>query len=69
MGKVKPPKKKVGYLAQMEREAILSALRAYGGHRTHTAEFLGITVRGLRIKLAQYELQGFEVTPSSATPR
>ncbi|MBX6423061.1 sigma-54 dependent transcriptional regulator [Thermosulfurimonas sp. F29] len=50
-GKFKP-------LRELEREAILEALRACGGNRTRAAELLGISVRTLRNKLRLYRAQG-----------
>jgi Bacterial regulatory protein, Fis family len=52
-------------LSELEREHILSTLRRCRGNRTHAARSLGISVRGLRIKLATYSGMGVEV-PSAA---
>jgi len=41
-------------LEEMECDLILRTLEAEGGNRTNTAEVLGISVRTLRNKLAQY---------------
>ncbi|GAH57440.1 unnamed protein product, partial [marine sediment metagenome] len=42
-------------------ELILKTLEARGGNRTVTAEVLGISVRTLRNKLAQYgEMEAFK---------
>ncbi len=41
-------------IAEMERELILNTLEVQGGNRTTTAEILGISVRTLRNKLAEY---------------
>ena len=41
-------------IAEMERELILKTLEVQGGNRTTTAEILGISVRTLRNKLAEY---------------
>ncbi|RKX60081.1 MAG: sigma-54-dependent Fis family transcriptional regulator [Thermodesulfobacteriota bacterium] len=46
-------------LHELEREAILKALKITKGNRTKAAELLGITVRTLRNKLKQYQQQGF----------
>jgi transcriptional regulator with PAS, ATPase and Fis domain len=52
-------------LHQMEREAIISTLRATGGNRTRTATVLGLSIRALRNKITLYLAQGIEVPPSS----
>ena len=43
-----------GSLADMEKQAILKALRDSGGNRTHAAEKLGISRRTLHRKIAEY---------------
>lgn len=45
-------------LEEMEREAILKALRLTKGNKTKAAELLGITVRTLRNKLKEYQERG-----------
>ncbi|ATC64084.1 sigma-54-dependent Fis family transcriptional regulator [Nibricoccus aquaticus] len=45
-------------LEEMEKQAILSALRATNGNRTKTAEMLKISIRTLRNKLNEYRAQG-----------
>jgi Response regulator containing CheY-like receiver, AAA-type ATPase, and DNA-binding domains len=45
-------------LDELEREAILRALRLTGGNKAKAAELLGITVRTIRNKLKQYEELG-----------
>jgi Bacterial regulatory protein, Fis family len=52
-------------LLDLEREHILETLRRCLGNRTHTARSLGISVRGLSIKLATYAKMGAEVPPPS----
>ncbi len=44
-------------LAEIEREAIRRTLQHTDGHRTQTAELLGISVRTLQRKLKEFELQ------------
>jgi hypothetical protein len=48
-------------LAEVEREHVLNALRLCGYNRTHAASVLGISIRGLRLKLHQYGAQGISV--------
>ncbi len=43
-------------LAELEREAIRRTLEHTGGHRTQTAELLGISVRTLQRKLKEFEM-------------
>jgi two-component system response regulator FlrC len=45
-----------GTLEDMERDAIVAALAAAGGHRKRTAEILGIGLRTLYEKLKRYDL-------------
>ena len=45
-------------LDELEREAILKALKLTGGNKAKAAELLGITVRTIRNKLKQYEELG-----------
>ena len=54
-------------LLDLEREHILNTLRQCRGNRTHTARSLGISVRGLRIKLASYAEMGADVPPPAAS--
>ena len=56
-------------LLDLEREHILSTLRQCRGNRTHTARSLGISVRGLRIKLAGSAEMGVDVPPPAAIYR
>ena len=48
-------------LAEVERQHVLGALIFCAGNRTHTADILKISLRGLRDKLRQYEKSGFYV--------
>jgi len=43
-------------LKDIEKEAIIAALKKTGGHRKKTAELLGISVRTLQYKIKQYGL-------------
>jgi two-component system response regulator FlrC len=45
-------------LNDIERNVILEALKYHNGNRTHTAKALGISIRTLRNKLADYRLMG-----------
>ena len=50
-------------LEQIEREAIIGALRRFNGHRQKTAKALGIGVRTLGLKLKKWkELELVEAT-------
>jgi Bacterial regulatory protein, Fis family len=52
----------VGYtVEEVERELILNSLDQYGGCRTYTANVLGISIRCLRNKIAQYAAMGIPV--------
>jgi len=50
-------------LEEIERQAILQALREHGHNRTETAKSLGISRRALIYKLQRFREQGFEVDP------
>jgi DNA-binding NtrC family response regulator len=52
---------KVLTIAELERQAILHALKRNSGNRTHTAKMLGISLRTLRNKLAQYRAAGIDI--------
>jgi len=45
-------------LNDIERNVILEALKYHHGNRTHTAKALGISIRTLRNKLAEYRMIG-----------
>jgi DNA-binding NtrC family response regulator len=57
----------LGYLATVELNAVLAALNAHNGNRTHTAAFLGISIRGLHFKLTHYASLGYSV-PEAPQP-
>lgn len=46
---------------EMERELILATLKRTGGNRTTAAKLLGISLRTLRNKLAEYRAEGIEI--------
>jgi two-component system response regulator FlrC len=48
-------------LDDIERNVILEALQYHSGNRTHTARALGISIRTLRNKLADYRRMGIHV--------
>lgn len=48
-------------LDDIERSVILNALKYHQGNRTHTAKALGISIRTLRNKLADYRRAGLRV--------
>lgn len=48
-------------LDDIERNVILDALHFHQGNRTHTANSLGISIRTLRNKIADYRKMGLEV--------
>lgn len=52
-------------LAEVERTHILDTLTYCHGNRTQTAKFLGISLRGLRIKLYNYNHSGYVVCGSA----
>jgi DNA-binding NtrC family response regulator len=54
-------------LDELEKRAIIEALRRTGGNRTHAATALGISIRTLRNKLAAYRAQGLDLEPIRIT--
>jgi DNA-binding NtrC family response regulator len=48
-------------LEDLERDAILGALREFGGNRTAAAQALGISVRKLQYKIKEYQQQGISL--------
>jgi len=48
-------------LAEVERAYILQVLHDCYGNRTRAAKLLGISIRGLRIKLSDFANEGFSV--------
>ena len=51
-------------LAEVERQAIVQALRKHDFNRTETAKALGISRRALLYKLQRFREQGYPVDPS-----
>jgi len=54
-------------LEEVERDHVLETLKHFLGNRTKAAEALGISIRGLRIKLNGYRASGFVVEPARRT--
>jgi DNA-binding NtrC family response regulator len=54
-------------IAEMERRLILDTLRATNNNRTRAAQQLGISIRTLRNKLAEYRAAG-SLPPEAAMP-
>ena len=48
-------------IADVERDMIINTLDHVLGNRTHAANILGISIRTLRNKLAQYKEEGLDV--------
>lgn len=51
-------------IADVERDMIIDTLGHCLGNRTHAANILGISIRTLRNKLAQYKDEGMEIPPA-----
>ncbi|MEN0019325.1 MAG: sigma-54 dependent transcriptional regulator [Planctomycetota bacterium] len=63
IGSVRDANGEIRPLEQIEREAIIAALRSFNGHRQRTAKALGIGVRTLGLKLKKWkEMQLVEPT-------
>lgn len=55
-------------LAEVERRYILTVLASCANNRTRAAKILGISIRGLRLKLHEYKGYGFDVPQPLLTP-
>jgi DNA-binding NtrC family response regulator len=55
-------------LAEVEREHILETLACCHGNRTRAAKFLDISLRGLRMKLRDFDQNGSMVPPPYIGP-
>lgn len=53
--------RRIPTLLEIERRYILNTLHLCGNNRTRAAKALGLSVRGLRIKLHQYAQAGFAI--------
>lgn len=51
-------------IQDVEKEAILEALKVHKGNRTHAARALGISLRSMRIKAQELKSLGFDVPPA-----
>lgn len=51
-------------LEQIERDAIIAALKYFNGNRTKAAQILGISIRTILNKIAKYQEQNFEIPPA-----
>jgi DNA-binding NtrC family response regulator len=60
---VATPEASAQHLEQVERQAIVQALRKHDFNRTETAKALGISRRALIYKLQRFREQGYEVDP------
>ncbi len=60
-GAAAPPPGRPANMKELEREHILTTLRAFGGSRRKTVEKLGISERTLRYKLQQYREDGYDI--------
>lgn len=54
-------------IADVERDMIVNTLDHCLGNRTHAANILGISIRTLRNKLAQYKDEGVNIPPATGT--
>jgi DNA-binding NtrC family response regulator len=61
--------RRIPTLAEVERKYILTALRLCSNNRTVTAKALGLSLRGLRMKLQKYEEDGFEIPRTNGRRR
>ena len=55
--------RRIPTLAEVERRHILDTLDLCENNRTRAAKVLGLSLRGLRLKLHEYEHAGFQVPP------
>ena len=58
------PSANAEHLEEVEREAILQALRNHNFNRTETAKALGISRRALLYKLQHFQKLGYEINPA-----
>ncbi|HZR62054.1 MAG TPA: helix-turn-helix domain-containing protein [Xanthobacteraceae bacterium] len=58
--------RRIPTLLEVERSHVLNTLHLCGNNRTLTAKMLGLSVRGLRMKLHQYQKAGFATAVAPA---
>ena len=56
-------------VAEVEREHIMDTLTGCDGNRTRAAKFLGISLRGLRIKLRHFDQLGSQIPAANFCSR
>jgi Bacterial regulatory protein, Fis family len=61
--------RRIPTLAEVECRHILNTLHLCGNNRTHAAKVLGLSIRGTRLKLHEYEREGFLVPSPNAGAR
>ncbi len=60
--------RRIPTLAEVERRHVLNTLHICRNNRTHAARLLGLSIRGLRLKLHEYQSKGVAVPPPTAGP-
>ncbi len=60
--------RRIPTLAEVECRHILNTLRLCGNNRTRAAKVLGLSIRGLRLKLRGYERAGISVPLPNSGP-
>jgi DNA-binding NtrC family response regulator len=61
--------RRIPTLAEVERRHIFNTLVFCENNRTRAAKVLGLSVRGLRLKLHEYKDEGFQLpTPRKGRP-
>jgi hypothetical protein len=59
--------RRIPTLAEVGRRHVLNTLHLCGNNRTHAAKVLGLSIRGLRLKLHEYERHGIAVPARSVS--
>lgn len=60
--------RRIPTVAEVERRHILNTLHLCGNNRTRAAKVLGLSIRGLRLKLHEYEREGILVPAPNPGP-